>query len=445
VADADHWAPEPSEREKRRRRNLGAATGCGCLTLTGACVVVGIGLLMSLSTISCELTAAADCANSDDPLVLAASSGDLREVDDLVAGGHDPGQPDADGNRPLPCAVGGDHVAVVEALLDAGADPEGLDRGGRLPLTLAVESGQVDIGAALLDAGARPDGLGSQIPLVTAVERGGGPFVELLLDAGADPDGRGGRGPLARAAGAGWTAVCDLLLAAGADPDRPDLGTTPLVAAMDAPGDDALAIVDLLLAAGADAQQPSARADEPLSALIAGERSSDESSYHTPLFRAAFARRADLVNRLLEAGADPDDGGDLRFSSVGLTLLNVMDRYGVALEAPEARGLLHPTAVLTADDRSNVPPLVVAAMNDDRFTVMALLGGDADPDASAFDAYTPLYAAAWVGNEPTVRALLAAGADPSPRPPNMTETPLGAARARGHAEVIATLEAAGAT
>lgn len=187
-------------------------------------------------------------------LHLAAATGDVETIRDLLASGADSNARDGNGRTPLHVAAFFSHDAAVIALIDGGADPNALDnqrydivtiaavaddvRLVRLALTLgadptavtspydgtaliaAAHLGHVEVVRALTGAGAPPDHVNNLgwTALIEAIVLGdGGPrhvaTVEALLRAGASRTiaDRGGVTPLELARQRGFDAMVDLL------------------------------------------------------------------------------------------------------------------------------------------------------------------------------------------------------------------------------------------
>lgn len=92
-------------------------------------------------------------------LHLAASSGDVLEVQRLVEAGLDPNCIDTDlGYTPLHEATDGRHLNVIRYLLSVGADPNSLHEpsAGDTPLGHVAQECSYDVAKLLLDAGANP-------------------------------------------------------------------------------------------------------------------------------------------------------------------------------------------------------------------------------------------------------------------------------------------------
>ena len=178
-------------------------------------------------------------------------------------------------------------TGTVHRMLQAGADPNTVQH-GRTPLHGAAQYGEPRMVALLLRQGAAAstqteDELG-YTPLHLAALGGRVEVGEVLLRhrAEVDPRSHGGETPLSLAAMAGEPLMVEWLLGRGAEIERArPKGESLLTAVTDAGHED---ILDLLLDAGADP---------------------NPTGGSTPLHRAAFHGRPDLVRKFLAAGADP--------------------------------------------------------------------------------------------------------------------------------------------
>lgn len=174
----------------------------------------------------------------------------------------------------LPSAAKGGYDAIVNRLLEAGADVNALDCNQQLALQIAAEGGHASIVNRLLEAEAnvniRPS-VYELSALQAAAKSGYDTIVNRLLEAGADVDtlanisnfGRASgllRTALDLAIGNGHAMVVNQLLEFGAnvnfDPERYTHQDTPLQAAAKNGFSD---IVELLLNAGADPNSPAAK------------------------------------------------------------------------------------------------------------------------------------------------------------------------------------------
>ncbi|XP_068186093.1 ankyrin repeat domain-containing protein 50 isoform X2 [Antennarius striatus] len=251
--------------------------------------------------------------HSQTPLILASKQGHISVLKVLLewATSHEPQKMqmmehiDNDGWTALRSAAWGGHSEAVRLLLDAGADVDGCDGEGRTALRAAAWGGHEEIVLILLNYGAqvnKADNNG-RTPLIAAAYMGHPETVEMLLEHNAevnlaDGDGRTALSVTAlcvpTAAGVkGYGEVVSLLLDQEADPGHRDHdGMTPLLLAAYEGHDD---IVELLLEAGADVDE-TAHTDSNVSAAAAV----------TPLLAAAAMGHMKTVSRLLFWGAAVD-------------------------------------------------------------------------------------------------------------------------------------------
>lgn len=198
------------------------------------------------------------------PLVLAAESGDVAAVEDLLGRkAFEIDERDCGGMTALMAACINGHVEVVRVLLRLGANTA-LRVRGWAALALASRAGHAEVAAALLEAGALLEGSddhGTQTALMEACESGHEDVARVLIAAGADMnygDDYSGLTPLILASARGLAPVVAALLEAGAHVHAQpgEFGDTALMAAARA-GQES--IVATLLEAGAavDAAVPS--------------------------------------------------------------------------------------------------------------------------------------------------------------------------------------------
>ncbi len=180
-------------------------------------------------------------------------------------------------------------IEAIRRFVAAGADADA-KRDGWTPLHFAAEHGKIEAIRELAKLGvkidARDEGGCTPLMLAKTAEQ-----TRLLSDLGADVnkhDKQGGTA-LERAALLGTEEMVKLLLSQGADPNGPKgkyFLRGPLVAAVDSKN---IKKVEALLQAGA---------------LVNPEPGKDSA-----LAAAALRGRLDMVNLLLEAGADPNHAG----------------------------------------------------------------------------------------------------------------------------------------
>ncbi|KAJ8352494.1 hypothetical protein SKAU_G00239700 [Synaphobranchus kaupii] len=359
----------------------------------------------------------------------------------LKSGVHPPsygsgfGADPVDGRTLLASAAQAGVVDAVELLLSRGADPTLADHQGQTPLTLAARQGHLGVLRALLDWAVRGSEAAQTVlehadsegwtALRLAAWGGHREAVRLLLDAGVEVDGSDadGRTALRAAAWAGHQEIVLALLEHGGQPDRADReGRTPLIAAaymghreaveallvhgaqvdvQDADGRTALCVAAMCVPSAAGGQGHG----DVVSALL--ERGADPSHRDndgmTPLLLSAYEGQAQVLELLLEAGADVDESAGLR---------------GTASAA--------------------VTPLLAAASMGHKAAVNAVLFWGATADAIDGEGRTALSLAAARGSMEVVRLLLDRGLDENHKD-HLGWTPLHAAACEGHRAVCATL------
>jgi ankyrin repeat protein len=200
---------------------------------------------------------------------------DTTAVENFLALGVDPNEPEADGTTPLMRAVHGQLPEIAKLLIDAGAYVRKANTYGVMPLYVAARAGDPDATDILLDAGADANAAlpSGETVLMTAARAGNPEVVRALLTGGvagvsltaiaaaraaahvaesggyapptnpavaanyADVDARErmyGRTALMVAAAAGHLGVVELLIEAGSDLNvRDEEGATALSLARD--------------------------------------------------------------------------------------------------------------------------------------------------------------------------------------------------------------------
>lgn len=226
-----------------------------------------------------------------------------------------------------------------------------------------------------------------------------------------------------------------ILIEAGCNPDNVDMiGCTPL---MNAVKGKIYEVVDLLLEGGADPNKPSGRKQEiPLieavyqndgrliKKLLARDNlevnQTNDAGYdgETALTTAIFLGRVDLVDLLLQHGADPNEGHDVAKPTplhIGVTAGAEQDcDDSVPLHVCEL--LLAFGAYPDSQDQNGFSPLHIAALNDRDDILDMLLNADndghvADIDAKSEGGETPLTVAVLHGSDRCAAKLLSAGCD----------------------------------
>lgn len=291
------------------------------------------------------------------PLHVAAGMGNLRAIDDLLAGGADVDAPAADGSTPLLIASTGGNVQTVRRLLAHGA---------------ALETGAAH-GATALQA---------------AAAMGHEGVVQALLAAGADCTRAhpfAGTTALHFAAELDHAAVVTRLCAhtPGAVQKRTRTGATPLHTAADS---NAISAVRALL------REPCAA--DP-NALLAGDTA--------PLYLAAQRGLVQAITELCAGGADAD-----------LTLRPPADYTG-AVVAPSGDAAARQLAYYperNTEYANGATALHAAAENGHAAAVRALLRAPCHASQlPSMRGWTPLITAIEYGHVDVALALLEQGAD----------------------------------
>jgi ankyrin repeat protein len=356
----------------------------------------------------------------------AVRNGDRASVERLLAAGVDVDAANRYGVRPLHLAIEAGDTALTRRFLDAGADASALDRTGETPLMLAGRVGESEAARALLEHGAavdaRDDRFG-QTALMIAAREGHLETARVLLEAGAAvdaqtkpeaaprfippsespaglsrgsgiiragwPEGRGKRfpaggskTPLLYAARQGHLEVARLLVDHGASLElADDNGITPLISAIVNASiirvsrtgtSDHLKIAQLLLDAGADVNAADWYGETPLWAAVDVrnlELAGDGND------RNVRGDALALIERLLEAGADP----------------NARTR-----EYPHERRFIFPIGSVSWVNLTGQTPFLRAAAAGDVEVMRLLLEHGADPNIATDAGTTPLMVAAGV-------------------------------------------------
>jgi ankyrin repeat protein len=363
------------------------------LHVRGGAAPIAIGLSTLL------LAAAATAAQAAGTVADAARAGDLDQVRRLLAAGTKASDPQADGSTALLWAAYQSDVEMVTTLLAAGADPNAANHFGLTPLLQASRTGDAPLIQALLDGGAdlKLAGPSGETPLMAAARSGNSDAVSLLLERGADPnavESNQGQTALMWAVAEGHIEVVDLLLKAGVNPnqqarvsritkrsinsDFPSGGFTALMWAA-RNGDEA--IISRLLDAGADLNVKNGDGASAMMIAIVNDR-------------------FDLAAKLVELGADADDGSLYYAVEMHDATTDWFARDGSRLRAD------HPNELSALD------------------LIKVLLDAGADPDkpfigqmhsatmcCDTFANGTPLFRAAIAADVEALKLMIARGAD----------------------------------
>jgi 7,8-dihydropterin-6-yl-methyl-4-(beta-D-ribofuranosyl)aminobenzene 5'-phosphate synthase len=153
---------------------------------------------------------------------------------------------------------------------------------------------------------------------------------------------------------------------------------------------------------------------------------------YSPLYVAAFRGNKEMLQFLVAKGADPNQK-----NGMGMTALHDMAAQGqkeiVAL-------LVDNGADFNLMDSSGFTPLHLASNHGQKEIVEFLCEKGADVNQKGGGGDTPLHGAAWIGDKPTVEFLITTGAEINAKN-DSGDTPLDNARRRENEEIAALLKA----
>ena len=361
-------------------------------------------------------------AAGDPPLVEAARNGDEAALRTLVEQGADVNATGGDGSTALVWASHRDLPASVALLIGAGADVDRSNDLGATPLWAAGENGSAAVTELLLDAGADPNLAlrHGETPLMAAARAGSARVAELLLEHGADANARGPRNQTALM----WAVlnrapdVVKALLDRGTDVHARTVVTVELKAHephthiqnqgwFEHGGHTALLFAarvgDVesarhLVAAGANVDDRSGFGVSTLAMaaysnfrMLVAEPAFSSGGPYTMGGREGFrpGRFGELVEFLLEAGADPNGGSD-RFTALHAAILR-HDQRSVDLLLAHGADVTLPLATFTPHQRGS---------NQAFYFHNGWIGA------------RPVWLAARYGTAGILRSLLEHGADP---------------------------------
>lgn len=302
-----------------------------------------------------------------DALIWAASRNDLAMADLLLKAGVDPKSANDYGATALYAAASLSDAAMTKKLLAAGAEANAALFSGETPLMVAAREGNLATLSALLSAGADPNAQeknAGQNALMWAISERHSEITKELVDHKADVNiaSRYGATPLMFAA-QGDVESARTLLAAGANPNAivPESGQTALIIASTMGQVD---VVNALLDKGAD---PNIKDGNTFTALHAAVRDSDYG-----LERSSISNSVKIVKALLAHGAKPN----VRLKQDKQTVRTVNE---VALQG--------------------ATPLALAAEVNNLEAIKALVEGGADPRIATERGTTPLILSSGAGTD----------------------------------------------
>ena len=366
-------------------------------------------------------------------LMLAARTGRVDVLDRLLAAGANVAATESWRRQTaLMWAAAENHAAAVTRLLAAGASIEARSGGGLTPLLFAVREGHIDATRTLLAGGAdinagindttartgsyEPAASGHTSPLALAVINAHYELAAALLDAGADPNAYDARGSVLHALA--WMR-------------RPGSGRPPLQT-----GElDSLTLAEALLEQGADPNMQITWKEIAFEVDLGIVRPPPNISVGrnfisfvgaTPFYLAAKHADVDLMNLLVEYGADP-------LTPTGQGVTPLMAAAGLGFWDGESPGPLNGTpesvrleavrlALELGNDLHAVTDFGDAAIEGDGVDLLLRhplnlpeLDAQRDRGDMRWHGCTALHGAAMMGSNLIVQYLVEQGADVNAR------------------------------
>jgi ankyrin repeat protein len=373
----------------------------------------------------------------------ATYAGQLEAVQILVEEGHVPiDDSESGGWWALATAVRDGHFDICEYLLAHGANPNhrGVKGDWEPPLWRAFR--RPEFIPVLLKAGANPRLLPGIMERATYI--GGLEAARVLLEEGhalIDEQEPGGWWALATAIRDGHKEVFLYLLSKGANPNFMGVNNNweSLLARACRRGDQAPEYLRALKAHGADASlcptilefatwQDNRVAIDVLLKDFGVDINGVNPNGMTALSTAVRDRRPELVQFLLERGANPNGTGSTHLLA-----------YVAKWEDPKAvQMLLKAGCNPNAATKDGDVPLCVASSAGSVECAKALLAAGADPNGRNGRGSTPLCEASWSGSHEVVQHLIQHGANVDLAHTD-GRTPMDIAANRGHDEIVMTI------
>ncbi|EFQ28956.1 uncharacterized protein GLRG_04100 [Colletotrichum graminicola M1.001] len=344
-------------------------------------------------------------------LVDSVLSLDHESIRLLLLFGADPNSMDKDGITPLFAAVEMNAPKIAKLLLKYGADPN-MSAGSALesPLAIAVIDVKIDFAHLLLTYGGDPNHImanGNTVLIASMNKSTPKKLVDVMLEYGSDPNVKNSEGKTAlfEAIMAGRVDLVTALLDHGADPNLP--GPKHMLW----PATYRASCLKVLLARGADSKKAPGNMElaasinniESVRVLLAAGVSPNikKDGIYTPLCTAIRDNRADILELLLQNGADPN--------------LN-------SAEYPAFKCVTHfrthflPRLVAAGNDLHNPKGIIEKAVKVNNMeALMWLLDQGVSPNEKGEDGNTPLTTAIRENRMEMLDELVAHGADPNVR------------------------------
>ena len=375
------------------------------------------------------------------PWIVAFQIGDIDLACSLLRCGANINTLDCRGEHPLHGAAMTGRADIVRLLLDHNVDADLPTLDHRTPLIMASSVGSSEVSRLLIQKGANVKSrtLDGRIPLNQASIHGHLGVVQLLIDSGADLDSPsiGGHTPLHSAARNGHLDTVKLLLQSGADFNiRDDNGKTALDLALDGGKlevatslsghvADQMRLDDLVKPSTA-ILQPGNKPPNTFQQLSNdAERTQPSDDEQSPLNNASKTGRLDIVQSLLDQGADVNETSSVGSRRSPLHVASVWEKIEVA------KLLIERGAQVNLRSRSGTIPLHLASMMGNLAITRLLLDHGADVNARTRQGWTALNIASGRGHFHIVQLLAERGADVYVRNPS-GQTPGQYAAAHGY-------------
>lgn len=342
------------------------------------------------------------------------------------------------------------NVPLVKALVERGVDLTACDIDGNTALHVAAKVGNTETAKILLQAGSDVNARGCEgaTPLHYAIHSRNRNLVQALLDREAEPTTIDNKGKTA------------LQLAE-------DINDEELVILLKAVGVNKTVGERKSIIQETVPTVMATEKQKPLRAFL-GDIETKNTYGYTPLSQAALDGDLDIVQLLLDMGADTEAHGEdgrtvlcLAVSSGNPDIVSILLTRGANPQAADNVGetamhiaarngkeeivkiLLRGGALVETGCHNGQTALHAAASNGHTNTIMALLAGGAQTEALNETGNTSLYVAASKGHTEVVKALLAGGAQPESA--NQSgNTSLHLAAWNRHTEMVEALLAGGA-
>ncbi len=397
-----HWAVQAGDADMTALL-LSAGADANMRNRVGAPPLLAAAINGDSEVLDLLLNAGADAnmsvsATGDTPLMLAARTGAVAAIETLIAHGADVNAQETWGHTtPLMWAVAENHADVAQLLLANGAAIEARsvyippDTGRGFEGGLPRERREEEVGPVIFAAG-------ELTPLLIAARDGHVDTLKVLVDAGADINAltADGKNALGLTIFNGSYDIADYLVEQGIDVNQADAQRfTPLFWAVDrrnmetAPNfpwvvtDDPLPLIRKLLDRGAD---PNWVINNTPRARMRG--GSPRIVFATAIMRAAFSGDLELVQLLLDYGADPQikssDNETTLAAAAGLGWVHGFHKDRSRTERLEIIKILIAMGLdVNWQDNYGISPLMVAGNLGDIPIIQYLI--DQGADLGAYD------------------------------------------------------------